>query len=117
MCEWSFGRVTVCPEVGKELRKDIKHKGAEAVKDTKEFCLDTQKKAKSVFDDTVDVISDACTKTKGFSSGVKYKRARRISGLSCGIFLEKVMVRVSEQMISITHNVLTRDRPKGLPFL
>ena len=53
------------PKSGKELRRDIKHKGSEAVKDTKEFCHDTQKKVKSVFDDTVDVISDACTKTKG----------------------------------------------------
>ena len=53
------------PKSGKQLRKDIKHKGSEAVKDTKEFYLDTQKKAKSVFDDTVDMISDACVKTKG----------------------------------------------------
>jgi len=53
------------PKSGKELRKDIKHKGTEAVKDTKEFYFDTQKKAKSVFDDTVDLLSDACVKTKG----------------------------------------------------
>ena len=53
------------PKSGKKLRKDIKHKGSEAVKDTKEFYFDAQKKTKSVFDDTVDWLSDACVKTKG----------------------------------------------------
>jgi hypothetical protein len=53
------------PKSGKKLRADIKDKGSDALKDTKEFCLDTQKKAKSVFDDTVDMLSDACVKTKG----------------------------------------------------
>jgi gas vesicle protein len=53
------------PKSGKKLRADIKEKGSEAVKGTKEFCLDTQKKAKSVFEDTVDLLSDACVKTKG----------------------------------------------------
>ena len=53
------------PKSGKQLRKDIKHKGSEAVNDTKEFYFDAQKKTKSVFDDTVDWLSDACVKTKG----------------------------------------------------
>ena len=52
------------PKSGKQLRKDIKHKGADALNDTKEFYFDTQKKAKSVFDDTVDLLSDAYGKTK-----------------------------------------------------
>ena len=53
------------PKSGKQLRKDIKHKSADALKDTEEFYFDAHKKAKSVFDDTVDLFSDACVKTKG----------------------------------------------------
>ena len=53
------------PKSGKKLRADIKEKGSDALKDTKASCLDTQKKAKSVFEDTVDLLSDACEKTKG----------------------------------------------------
>jgi gas vesicle protein len=53
------------PKSGKKLRADIKEKGSEAVNDTKEFYVEAQKKAKSVFEDTVDLLSDACVKTKG----------------------------------------------------
>ena len=52
------------PKSGKELRRDIKHKGSDALRDTKDFYLDTQKKAKSALEDTKDWLSDACVKTK-----------------------------------------------------
>ena len=54
----------LAPKSGKELREDIKDKGAEALRDTREFYFDAHKKTKCAFEDTLERLADACEKTK-----------------------------------------------------
>jgi len=54
----------MAPKSGRKLRSELKEKGSDVLHDTKEFCLDAQKKACCAFEDTVDRLADACEKTK-----------------------------------------------------
>jgi gas vesicle protein len=54
----------LAPKSGKDLRDDITDKGSEALKDTKEFYFDAQKKTKCAFEDTMERLADVCEKTK-----------------------------------------------------